>query len=266
MPARLVLTHEFMHDQAALGAYNQRRLGWREVPIAAITGTVGRPALRNARRAAAWHKTARYQRLLALMEHGGALPPVTLALLDGRYYIQDGHHRTAAARELGALAVDAEVTEYLPTVPAPAAWHRARAAFERDTGLIGLHLRPLEGYERLRRQIAEHAWYLAEREGAPRSFIAAAGAWEHGIYQPVLASLLRYGVPGRVLDLTLTELYLAVCDHKWYRGERLNRDIGFTAAVADYARRQRHPRLARLGDWLMRGGVASAARLVPGRI
>lgn len=261
MPARLILTRVFSRDQIELGAYNQRFLGLREVPIAAITGTVGRPALCDPRRMAAWRKSGRYRRIAEVMADGRALPPVALDLLDGHYYIRDGHHRVAIARELGALEVDAEVTEYLPAAVAPATWHRARAAFERDTGLTGLHPRRLDGYEWLRRQIAEHGWYLGERCGSPRSFAAAAADWERAIYQPVVASLLRHGVPGRVPDLTLTELYLAVCDHKWYRGERLDRDIGFAAAVAEYARRQRHPRLLRLGEWLARGWVGSFAHL-----
>ena len=85
------------------------------------------------------------------------MPPVNLALLDGHYYIVDGHHRLAAARQLGALEADAEVTEYLPAAASPAAaWHRARAAFERETGLAGLHTREAAGYARLRAQVAEH--------------------------------------------------------------------------------------------------------------
>lgn len=260
MATKFILTRRFNEDQARLGAYNRRVIGLREVPIAAITGTVGRPALCNPRRMRSWQKTARYRHLLSIVEAGGSLPPVTLSLLDGHYYLQDGHHRTAIARHLGVLEVDADVTEFLPAAPAPAAWHRAHAAFARDTGLTGLHLRRLEGYEWLRRQIAEHGWYLGERGSPPQSFAAASADWERAIYQPVLADLTRYGVPGRVPELTLTELYLAVCDHKWYRGERLDRDIGFAAAVADYAHRQRHPWLMRLGDRLARDWATIIAR------
>ena len=260
MYTHLVLTREFGPDQVALAAYNQRPLGMREVPLAAITGTVGRPGLLNSRRMAAWRRTPRYQRIVRAALDGRHLPPVSLALLGGHYYIADGHHRLAVARQLGALEADAEVTEYLPASSSPAAdWHRARAAFERDTGLVGLHLRQLDGYERLRRQIAEHGWYLGEREAAPRSFPAAAAAWERAVYWPVLGILSARGVPARQPALTPAELYLAVCDHKWYRSERLARDIGFAAAVADYAGGRHLPWQRRLRDWLALGRRALAA-------
>jgi hypothetical protein len=264
MTTHLLLTRQFGPDQAALAAYNQRPIGLREVPIAAITGTVGRPGLCNPRRMALWRRTPRYRRILQVAETGQPLPPVSLALLGGQYYIADGHHRLAALRQIGALEADADVIEYLPSTESPAAvWHRARAAFERDTGLIGLHLRQVEGYEWLRRQIAEHGWYLGEQGGAPRSFAAAAIAWERAVYWPVLGILSAHGVPDRQPALTPSELYLAVCDHKWYRSERLARDIGFAAAVADYGRGRHLPWPQRFQHWLAAGRRAlSVPRLL----
>lgn len=261
---RPALTREFGRDQVVLAAYNQRRLGLREVPVAAITGTVGRPDLCDPRREQAWMATSRFARIRRLLASGVGLPPVDLYLLGGHYYIRDGHHRVLAARRLGILDVEAEVTEWLPHPAAPAAaWHQARAAFERDTGLTGLHVRRRDGYALLRRQIAEHAWYLGERGEAPRSSAEAAARWEHDIYRPVLADLDRHGVLDRFPELTAAELYLAVCDHKWYRSERLLRDIGFAAATADFARRQRHPWLSWLADRLETGRLA-LRQLLPG--
>jgi hypothetical protein len=213
---------------------------------------------------AAFTRTPRFQGLRDAMVAGRPLPAVELYLLDGHYYIRDGHHRAAAARQLGAREVDAEVTEFLPVEPPAAAWHRAHGAFERDTGLAGLHLRRAEGYEALRRQIAEHGWYLGERGRAPGSFRSAAAAWAREVYRPVLAALEFRGLPARAPDLTAAELYLAVCEHKWYRSERRRRDVGFAAATADYARARRHPRLARVRDWLAcRGGTLARAVSCP---
>lgn len=265
---RFTLTREFGRDVARFHAYNQRQLGLRAVPVAAITGTVGRPDLCAPSRLRGLLTTPRYQRIAWALAHGVCLPPVDLYLLDGHYYIRDGHHRVIAAHHLGILDVDAEVVECLPQPAAPAAtWHRARAAFERETCLTGLHVRRAEGYERLRCQIAEHAWYLGERGQAPHSFAQAAARWEREIYRPVLADLTRRGVLDRTPELTATEVYLAVCDHKWYRSERLERDVGFAAAIADYARLRQHPWLHRLTTWLeigrrvvMRGWSESAVR------
>ncbi len=254
---QFALTRTFSRDAALLNAYNQRYLGLRAVPVAAITGTVGRSDLCVPSRMAAFQATHRFQGIIRAMARGDGLPPVDLYLLDGHYYIRDGHHRVVAARELGILDIDARVIECLPSSAVPAAaWHRARAAFERETGLPGLHVRRPDGYDLLRRQIAEHGWYLGERGQAPRSFVEAAARWEREIYHPVVAELDRRGVLTRMPDLTTTELYLAVCDHKWFRSERLERDVGFTAAVASFARMHRHPWLEGLSDWLVRGWAA----------
>jgi hypothetical protein len=247
MPTHLTLTRVFGPDQDALGAYNHRSLGFREVSLAAIVGTVGRPGLRQPRRLAALRRTDRYQRILAALAAGQRLPSVRLALLGGHFYIEDGHHRLAAARQLGAIEADAEVTEYLPDVESPAAaWHRAFAGFEREAGPLGLHVRAPEGYARLRQQIAEHGWYMGERGTPPSSFAAAAAAWLREIYWPVLADLAMRGALDRARGLTVPELYLAVCDHKWYRSERLARDIGFATAVDDVARGRHLPWAQRL--------------------
>lgn len=248
---RFRLTRDFSRDVALLSAFNQRRLGLRAVPVAAITGTVGRTELCTPARMAEFMGSSRYHGIVFAMSRGDGLPPVDLYLLAGHYYIRDGHHRVAAARELGILEIDARVIECLPSSDAPAAaWHRARVAFERATGLTNLHVRRPDGYDLLRGQIAEHAWYLGERGESPRSFAEAAARWEREVYRPVVAELDRRGVLDRMPDLTVTELYLAVCDHKWYRSERLERDVGFAAAVASFARMHRYPWLARLRRWL----------------
>jgi hypothetical protein len=258
----LVLTRDFQRDQACLNAKNRRSLGLREAPVAAVTGSVGRTHLAAPERLAEWVQTDRYEGIVAALNNGAILPPVSLYLLDGHYYILDGHHRVAAARQLGILDLDAEVTEFLPTPDAPAAdWHRARAAFERDTGLIGPHIRRHDGYDLLRRQIEEHAWYLGERGEAPRDFRAAADRWQREVYLPVLAEMSWRRLPERCPTLTAGEIYLALCDHKWFRGEAVAADIGFEAAIAEFGRPRWLIRLRRAGGWLAAGASALVRRV-----
>ena len=114
-------------------------------------------------------------------------------------------------------------------------------------------MRTPEGYTRLRQQIAEHGWYMGER-GTPPSSFAAAAAWSREVYWPVLAELTVRGALERARTLTPPELYLTVCDHKLYRSERLARDIGFAAAVADVARGRHLPWPQRLRGWLASAG------------
>lgn len=258
------LTRDFSRDVGMLNAFNQRRLGLRAVPIAAIVGTVGRTELLDPSNAASFRGTHRYQRIVFALAQGEGFPPIDLYLLDGHYYIRDGHHRVVAARELGILDLDARVTECLPMPGVPAAaWHQARTTFERETGLTDLHVRRADGYDLLRDQITEHAWYLGERGEAPRSLAEAALLWQREIFRPVVLELDRRGVLNRTPELTTAEIYLAVCDHKWYRSERLERDVGFAAAVASFARMHRHPWLWRLHRWVEERSTHRNRRLIP---
>lgn len=260
MPRRLVLTHTFASDQAALDAYNQRHLGQREVPIAAIVGTVGRSGLRDTRRLKHLARTPRYRAIRAALGEGAIMPPVDLYLLAGNYYILDGHHRVAVARELGALEIDATVVEFLPRAEPAAAWHRDHAAFERDTGLTGLHLRHPRGYEQLRHQLAAHSRAIAVCTGDRQALRAVAADWARTVYHPVVAELARRRVPERADGQTVAELYLDFRDHPLGRGVLSGCERALGDAVAAYARLRRVPRAFRVVGRLAGGGRLLALR------
>jgi hypothetical protein len=86
-------------------------IGPRTIPIASITGTIGRccdfdrcfnPMRPHLRRAVA---TVR-----GVFPHG-AVPTIDVFKLDNDYFVLDGHKRVAAARTTGAEFIDADVTE-----------------------------------------------------------------------------------------------------------------------------------------------------------
>lgn len=61
---------------------------------------------------------ARWQRIQRATADLSLLPAVELMRVGDEYYVADGHNRVAAAREAGAVAIDADVTELLiPGVP-----------------------------------------------------------------------------------------------------------------------------------------------------
>jgi hypothetical protein len=47
------------------------------------------------------------------MQCGKSLPAVDLYQLGFGYYVVDGHHRVAAARQLGQLEIEANVVEFV---------------------------------------------------------------------------------------------------------------------------------------------------------
>ena len=94
----------------------QASLGLRDIPIHSIIGSVGRAhELDTQFRSKLRGWSERHQRITALMQQGKPLPPIKLFLLqsskNAEYYIFDGHHRVAAALQVGFKTINAEVTE-----------------------------------------------------------------------------------------------------------------------------------------------------------
>ncbi|MHB1134880.1 MAG: ParB/RepB/Spo0J family partition protein [Chloroflexota bacterium] len=116
------LTHhpglkDFTAERALAQATSAHYLGLRAVAMRQIVGSVGRAndfdrdfrprTLRN------WRRVTRIR---LLFEQEMSLPPVELNKLGDEYYIVDGHHRLAAAKQLGREFVDAEVVEFIADV------------------------------------------------------------------------------------------------------------------------------------------------------
>jgi hypothetical protein len=117
----------FEQDAASLGGIGGGRdLGLRIVPIEKIVGSVGR--WQNLRSDFFYRKgdvTERFVRIgKAMMQHID-LPPIEVYKLKRKagasgeehaakseYYVVDGHHRVAMARELGQDFLDASVKEF----------------------------------------------------------------------------------------------------------------------------------------------------------
>ena len=86
------------------------------VPLDRIVGTERHPSQNTADfkplpqlRGGNW--TGRWQRINRALDTLVVLPPVDLVKVGDEYYVSDGHNRVAAAREAGAVGIDADVTE-----------------------------------------------------------------------------------------------------------------------------------------------------------
>jgi hypothetical protein len=121
---REVLTSLFdVHRSASTAP--RRTLGLKTVPIDRIVGTMRHPSQNTADfrplprlRGRNW--SARWQRINRAMDRMETLPPVELVQVGDDYYVADGHNRVAAARQAGALDIDADVTQLvLPGVTQP---------------------------------------------------------------------------------------------------------------------------------------------------
>jgi nucleotide-binding universal stress UspA family protein len=179
----------FNDDAARAGPLRRRSLGVRTVEVGRIIGSVGRsrelgPDFRPAGRRSTGRRSedeVRFERIRAAMEAGESLPPVELYKLGFGYYVLDGHHRVAAARLLGQMELEADVTEFVPLADAEAARTFAeRRAFERSTGLTDVGAAHPDSYPRLAAMIDA---YRAERGIA--DYRDAAQRWYREVYRPL---------------------------------------------------------------------------------
>lgn len=104
----LAMMHEELRGRQLI---NQYEIGIRQVKIDNIVGSVNRTddftkdflprriTLRD-----------RWIRVMQAFLGGYELPPVTLVMLDDRYYVVDGHHRISVARLFGQQYISAVVT------------------------------------------------------------------------------------------------------------------------------------------------------------
>lgn len=176
-----------------------REVGQRVVEMSRIVGSATRVHELDAR-FRLLHSSAgdeeRHRGLLAAMVRGDDMPPVELYKYGFGYYVRDGHHRVAAALELGRKTTNATVIALEPLEDAAAAQESAaRQAFEQETGLANVGAAHADSYRRLAEAIEAY-----RQEHGMATLTAAAAAWYDAVYQPlwrrVRARFQAQGVPG----------------------------------------------------------------------
>ena len=174
----------FDEDATRAGPLRRRSLGVRTVEVGRIIGTVGRvrelgPDFRPTSKRKSDEE--RLQRIRRAMEDGKVLPPLELYKLGFGYYVLDGHHRVAAAREIGVVEMDADVTEFIALAdPEAARTFAERRAFERSTGILDIGAIHPESYQHLGEMIEA---YRAEHDIS--DYHDAAQRWYGSVYRPL---------------------------------------------------------------------------------
>jgi nucleotide-binding universal stress UspA family protein len=228
----------FDADAARRGPLASWMLGLRTVEVARIVGSVGRAAELDASfRSADRSRTEqqRYARVRRGVRTDAALPPAQLYKLDAAYYVLDGHHRVAAAKELGQLELEAEVTELVPLDDAEAQRSfAARRRFEHATGLT--------------RIIAAHAPDTWARLGEMvERFTAEAGLpdrrqaaqrWYARVYRPLAALVRQRGLRRRFPGAHSSDLVAMIDRFRECKRRQHGQDLGWKEAADLFARRQ----------------------------
>jgi hypothetical protein len=190
-----------------LSAATRSYRGIQEIPVERIVGSVNRGDdfdrdFRPRRRLSG----ARLDQLRSAA--AGGLPAITVFEVGGAYFVEDGHHRVALAREQGADFIDAQVTSLLtdyvvgPEVDVCQLLHteQQRRTLE-ETGLsvarpeAVIQFTLLEGYPELREVIDAYGYAWCREQGELRPQVEIAGSWHDTIYQPGLAAVYRADLP-----------------------------------------------------------------------
>lgn len=212
-------------------------LGLRTVEVKRIVGSVNRWQDFDSQfrfRLTSRNAMERYAGIKKALEEGVILPPVDLYKIKDKYYVVDGNHRVAAAKEIGQIYIDAYVTEFLPTgdTPQHLLW-RERANFEYRTGLSDIQFTELGMYQELLKQIErfEHEEY--KRYYINDSFLHVAKQWYEDIYKPVVEEIRRERLLDEFPNLTEADLFLYATYHRIAKSRLTQEQVTYREALAD---------------------------------
>lgn len=219
-----------------LNLSNRVYRGIQVVPVEKIVGSVGRAKdllpgfrLRN--------PDVRYYRVRRAMERGEVLPPIIVYKVGDEYYVLDGNHRVAVAKELGIEFLDAEVVEFFPSERKESKTLRAkRMEFESLTDLKGIDAGEPRHYDAFLNYIKDYAVMLKQSLGREVPLKEAALNWFLCVYTPSVQRIVEEGLEEKFPDKSLADIFAYVMDYKWYRSQKEGHDIGFDRAIEGFVK------------------------------
>lgn len=224
----------FSESQASEAAFDAVDRGTCTVPIDRIVGSVGRYHDFDRQFQIRRHvPSERLVRIKTALKQGKLLPPVKLYQIKDEYYVMDGNHRVAAARELGHECVRADILEFIPSKNTlENILYREKKAFVAQTGLPDtLALTEVGQYLNLERQVEKHRQHLSNERGADVPIADAAADWYRTIYQPLAAIIEKGGLLESFPQRTLTDLYTYISSHQWDHARRRKYGIGIDKLI-----------------------------------
>jgi len=162
------------------------------------------------------------------MREGKLLPPVKLYQIRRDYYVLDGNHRVAAAKELGRFDLQAKVVELLSAKNTMEnLLYIERKKFYKKTGLPEkIDLTEVGKYNFLDKQIKNHKNHLTNISGTKAEFKKAAKDWYNTIYLPLTSIINNGALPKYFPKRSVADLYTYIAYHHWERTSRRRYGIG----------------------------------------
>jgi DNA-binding Lrp family transcriptional regulator len=213
----------FSDQQQKEAAFDSRVRGVRTVPIERIVGSVGRYQDFDDRFRLRQHvPSERLQRVKMAMREGRPLPPVKLYQIKDDYYIMDGNHRIAVAKELGHDEILAHIIEFIPSANTlQNILFRERAAFADRTELTReIKLTEVGQYSALLSQISAHQEFLRKGRKNAVPYAEAARDWYRSIYRPLCMIIRRGRLMGNFPERSVADMYVYISTHQWETGRQ----------------------------------------------
>ncbi len=222
--------------QRRLAAYQESYQGVQSIPVAQIVGTVDRSGVfdRDFLPSAEWIRP-RWQQVEQAFPAGG-FPAISVYQVGDAYFVSDGHHRVAIARQRGVEFIDAEIREIQTPYDLPADvdvadlihMEQARIFMEysqlaraRPEAVIGFS-RP-ESYGALLRHMMAFGFIRMQEEGRLMRPVEISADWYDNQYLPALTDIHEEGVHEAFPWATDGDLVLGNLEKRfsmfWSKGE-----------------------------------------------
>lgn len=226
----------FNEEQAAEEDIEFVDRGLKYVKLDEIVGSVGRyQDFDNRFHLKNREGNQRFQDIKSAMVGKKPLPPVKLYQIRNDYYILDGNHRVAAAKEIGRDEIEARVTEVLSSKNTfENLLYRERLRFYEKTGLKDdITLTEVGKYRYLENQIQKHMEYLNQTLKKDVDFKKAAEDWYNTIYLPLVMIIKNGQLISRFPERTVSDLYAYVTFHHWDRKSDRKYGIGISRLIPE---------------------------------
>lgn len=185
-----------------LRLFEQTYVGVRPIPVEKIVGTAGRSQDfdRNflPRRRGVGERWKRVERVFP----EGAFPPIVVYQLGDSYFVVDGHHRVAIARQRGMSFIDAEITrlntsfELPPDADIGRIIHAeqqnlfmAESRLERARPEALIELDRPDGYAELLELVKAHGYDLVQERNEVMPPEEVSGDWYDHVYLPTIDAI-----------------------------------------------------------------------------
>jgi hypothetical protein len=252
----------FDEEASRLELCEARDLGIMPVEVDKIVGSVGRWRDFDAKfRLINKATRQRYHTILTKMKEGYTFPPIEVYKVGDRYFVADGNHRVAVAKELGVAYVDAHVQEYfLGAGVEGAIYWRERSAFELATKCTAYKFTNPDSYRRQLSHLQAFRQAEAKRLGYDIGLPEVTQTWLGAIDAPVRQMIRSERMLSRFADRTEDDLVFYFLHHYYgmMRAAKGPANVTHRAAVARLLAQPGRTMMGRFRRFL--GGVASTVR------